>query len=65
MLKHYSHIGMEAKQRAVEALVAKKAGPAAEAESPSITERSAKESTQVAQMKLNPWVLGFQTVRLD
>ena len=48
MLKHYSHIGMEAKRRAVEALVAKKVGPASEAELPNLPEGSAKESTKVA-----------------
>lgn len=50
MLKHYSHIGMEAKRRAVEALVAKTVDPTPLAELPSIPERPAKESTKVAQM---------------
>jgi integrase len=44
MLKHYSHIGMEAKRRAVEALVAKKTDPitaTSEADLPKILERAA------------------------
>ena len=60
MLKHYSHIGMEAKRRAVESLVSKKADTAhprrpdgpPEAEMAKILEGSAKDSTKVAQMNL-------------
>jgi hypothetical protein len=55
MLKHYSHIGMEAKRRAVESLVSKKADSvivttktaASEAQMPTMPEGSAKESTKV------------------
>jgi integrase len=58
MLKHYSHIGMEAKRRAVESLVSKKPDtknatgqkPASEAELPKILESPAKDSTKVAQI---------------
>jgi integrase len=50
MLKHYSHIGMEAKRRAVEPLVTRSAAPSSEAELPKIPEHLAKESTKVEQM---------------
>jgi hypothetical protein len=51
MLKHYSHIGMEAKRRAVQALVSKKAVAATpEVEMAQIPECSAKESTKVEQV---------------
>jgi len=58
MLKHYSHIGMEAKRRAVESLVLKKAGTviitsetvAPEADMPNVLESPAKESTKVARI---------------
>ena len=58
MLKHYSHIGMQAKRRAVESLVSKKADTviitpetvASEAGLPKIPEGSAKESTKVAHL---------------
>jgi integrase len=54
MLKHYSHIRMQAKRRAVEALVSKKAdAPTShshEPESSSILERPAKDSTKVGQV---------------
>jgi integrase len=51
MLKHYSHIGMEAKRRAVESLVAKKAVTATpDAEIAQAPECSAKESTKVEQI---------------
>ena len=58
MLKHYSHIGMEAKRRAVQALVPKKEAGAAgemraatsEAELGQIPESSAKDSTKVAHL---------------
>lgn len=55
MLKHYSHIGMEAKRRAVEALVPKK--PATSEKGDSSTPKStapktyAKESTKVGHRK--------------
>jgi integrase len=49
MLKHYSHIGMQAKRRAVESLVQKKTVAASpEKETGQIPESSAKESTKVA-----------------
>jgi integrase len=56
MLKHYSHISMEAKRRAVESLVTKKPGPAkaategVSAEAPIVpdSESHAKESPKVA-----------------
>jgi integrase len=51
MLKHYSHIRMEAKRRAVEALVSKKAdgpiSPSPEPEVAPVLERPAKDSTKV------------------
>jgi integrase len=58
MLKHYSHIGMEAKRRAVQALVSQKSVVAMgeteaatpEAEMVRIPESSAKESTKVAHL---------------
>lgn len=54
MLKHYSHIGMEAKRRAVEALVSKPAmttaAAATEAKLPEFLESSAKDSTKVEQI---------------
>ena len=45
MLKHYSHIRMEAKRRAVDALLAKK--PAAEPPNPAFPNASAKEIAKV------------------
>src|SRR5664279_3766587 len=53
MLKHYSHIRMEAKRRAVESLVPKKAVAVAPEPEPGIVqiaEGSAKESTKVDQI---------------
>jgi hypothetical protein len=54
MLKHYSHIRMEAKRRAVEALVSKKAdaptSPSPEPEVTPVSERPAKDSTKVDQI---------------
>jgi hypothetical protein len=54
MLKHYSHIRMEAKRRAVEALVAKPvAAPTPQTPEPGIApvlESHAKESTKVEQV---------------
>lgn len=58
MLKHYSHIGMEAKRRAVESLVSRKDATvmitpeklALEAEMPKMLEGSAKDSTKVEQI---------------
>jgi len=59
MLRHYSHIGMEAKRRAVQALVSNKKAVAAtgetvattpEAEIGQIPESAAKESTKVAHI---------------
>ena len=56
MLKHYSHIGMEAKRRAVESLVSKKADTvtpetvASESEMPKSLEGSAKVSTKVVRL---------------
>ena len=51
MLKHYSHIGMEAKRRAVEALVSKKLGPektvAVSAQEDQCHENLAKDFTKV------------------
>jgi integrase len=54
MLKHYSHIRMEAKRRAVEALVAKPTtpvqSPSPEPEVSPVLESPAKESTKVEQI---------------
>jgi integrase len=51
MLKHYSHIGMEAKRRAVESLVSKKAVAATpDVKIPAIPEHLAKDSTKVEQI---------------
>jgi integrase len=54
MLKHYSHIRMEAKRRAVEALVSKKAdAPTSHSHEPEVTpvlESHAKDSTKVGQV---------------
>ena len=58
MLKHYSHIGMEAKRRAVESLVSKKANTVmitpearpSEAGMSMILEASVKESTKVEHL---------------
>jgi hypothetical protein len=58
MLKHYSHIGMVAKRRAVESLVSKKAETViftpetmpSEAGVPKMLEESAKESPKVASI---------------
>jgi hypothetical protein len=53
MLKHYSHIGMEAKRRAVQSLVSKTTVPAnngdgsPDAETAQIPESHAKESPKV------------------
>jgi integrase len=55
MLKHYSHIGMDAKRRAVESLVSRKEATVAttvprirhEADMPQIPGSSAKDSTKV------------------
>jgi len=46
MLKHYSHIGMEAKRRAVDSLAKKPAGGAIPASEP-IPNESAKVSAKV------------------
>ena len=60
MLKHYSHIGMQAKRRAVDALVPKPAAPARNAATDTdapqaadvaaISESDAKDSPKVAQV---------------
>ena len=57
MLKHYSHIGMEAKRRAVQSLVPKKPVPAngSETDAPQadvaqIPESSVKDSTKAAKV---------------
>jgi integrase len=51
MLKHYSHIGMEAKRRAVESLVSKKVVAATpDVKIPAIPEHLAKDSTKVEQI---------------
>jgi integrase len=51
MLKHYSHIGMEAKRRAVESLVSKKVVAATpDVEMAQIPESSVKDSTKVEQI---------------
>jgi len=51
MLKHYSHIGMEAKRRAVESLVSKKAVAATpDVDMAQAPERFVKDSTKVEQI---------------
>src|SRR5438132_13445070 len=51
MLKHYSHIGMEAKRRAVESLVSRRTlAPTPDVETARIPECSAKDSTKVEQI---------------
>jgi integrase len=52
MLKHYSHIGMQAKRRTVESLVSKKTiASLPERETSPIPERHAKDSTKVERLK--------------
>jgi integrase len=50
MLKHYSHIGMDAKRRAVESLVSRSGVPSKPVETALIPESSVKDSTKVAQI---------------